>query len=86
MSDAFAAKLGYSKALGSALIKLHAENLNATDMDWLYSTFRNSHPTLIERLAAIGWEQEGRADEKKSSDESDAKVGPKEQIKKAETT
>ena len=40
--------------LGRALISLHAENLSTVWVDWLYSAYHHSHPTLTERLKALG--------------------------------
>ena len=39
--------------LGKALITLHVENLSTVWVDWLYSAYHHSHPTLTERLKAI---------------------------------
>src|ERR1700742_4318887 len=39
--------------LGSALVKLHVENLSTVWVDWLYSAYHHSHPTLTERLKAL---------------------------------
>lgn len=49
-ADAFAMKLGHSKELGKALIKLNVDNLGFPVYDWLYSAFNHSHPTLLQRL------------------------------------
>lgn len=54
-ADEFAARLGYTAKLGSALIKLQVQNLSNMDADWLYSSYHHSHPILIERLRAINW-------------------------------
>ena len=40
--------------LGRALVGLHAENLSTVWVDWLYSAYHHSHPTLTERLKALG--------------------------------
>ncbi|KAI0301353.1 metalloendopeptidase [Russula brevipes] len=40
--------------LGRALISLHVENLATVWVDWLYSAYHHSHPTLTERLKALG--------------------------------
>lgn len=40
--------------LGRALVSLHAENLSTVWVDWLYSAYHHSHPTLTERLKALG--------------------------------
>ncbi|KAI9438345.1 peptidase family M48-domain-containing protein [Lactarius indigo] len=40
--------------LGRALVRLHVENLSTVWVDWLYSAYHHSHPTLTERLKALG--------------------------------
>ncbi|KAJ2913084.1 hypothetical protein MD484_g7336, partial [Candolleomyces efflorescens] len=49
--------------LGRALISLHVKNLSTVWVDWLYSAYHHSHPTLTERLK--GLEQFQAAKEKK---------------------
>ncbi|EJD00304.1 uncharacterized protein FOMMEDRAFT_22167 [Fomitiporia mediterranea MF3/22] len=39
--------------LGRALTTLHVKNLSTIWVDWLYSAYHHSHPTLLERLRAI---------------------------------
>ncbi|KAJ6589031.1 peptidase family M48-domain-containing protein [Mycena capillaripes] len=39
--------------LRRALITIHVKNLSTVWVDWLYSTYHNSHPTLTERLKEI---------------------------------
>ena len=39
--------------LGTALITLHVKNLSTVWVDWLYSAYHHSHPTLTERLKAL---------------------------------
>jgi len=39
--------------LGRALITIHVENLSTVWVDWLYSAYHHSHPTLTERLKAL---------------------------------
>ncbi|KAF8321210.1 hypothetical protein DL93DRAFT_2051713 [Clavulina sp. PMI_390] len=39
--------------LARALITLHVENLSTVWVDWLYSAYHHSHPTLTERLKAM---------------------------------
>ncbi|KAM6494009.1 Peptidase family M48 domain containing protein [Amanita muscaria] len=39
--------------LGKALITLHVKNLSTVWVDWLYSAYHHSHPTLSERLKAL---------------------------------
>jgi STE24 endopeptidase len=50
--------------LGRALVSLHVENLSTVWVDWLYSAYHHSHPTLTERLKAIG-EYSGEGSESK---------------------
>lgn len=56
-ADAYAVKLDYAHELGTALIGIHKENLSAVDVDWLYSSYHRSHPTLPERLKALEWSE-----------------------------
>lgn len=55
-ADEFACSLGpsYAAQLSSALIKLQNQNLSSPWVDWLYSAWNHSHPTLLERLSAMG--------------------------------
>ncbi|TFK71002.1 metalloendopeptidase [Pluteus cervinus] len=39
--------------LGRALTALHVKNLSTVWVDWLYSAYHHSHPTLTERLKAL---------------------------------
>ncbi|KAJ1644008.1 zinc metalloprotease [Coemansia asiatica] len=52
-ADAFSKKLGFSKPLASALVKLQIENKGIMNPDPLYSAYHYSHPPLVERLNAI---------------------------------
>lgn len=52
-ADQFAAEQGFSKYLKSALVALHKENLSSLVVDKIYSAKEYSHPTVVERLAAI---------------------------------
>ncbi|CAG7830326.1 unnamed protein product, partial [Allacma fusca] len=52
-ADQFAVELGYGKDLKSSLIKLNKDNLGFPISDPLYSAWHHSHPTLLQRLAAI---------------------------------
>lgn len=52
-ADEFAQKLGYSKQLSQALIKLNLDNLGFPVHDWLYSAWNHSHPTLLQRMHRI---------------------------------
>lgn len=54
-ADQYGASLNYAQDLGSSLVVIHKENLSAMDVDWLYSNYHRSHPTLTERLRALGW-------------------------------
>lgn len=45
--------------LGKALITLHVENLSTVWVDWLYSAYHHSHPTLTERLKALEGYRQG---------------------------
>ncbi|KAH9934007.1 peptidase family M48-domain-containing protein [Epithele typhae] len=51
LSEAKMADMG--DRLGRALIALHVENLSTVWVDWLYSAYHHSHPTLTERLRAL---------------------------------
>ncbi|CAN3366899.1 CAAX prenyl protease 1 [Diutina catenulata] len=52
-ADKFAKDLNYGESLVRGLIKLDKDNLTTIDGDWLYSSYYNSHPLLLERLSAI---------------------------------
>ncbi|KAG6833348.1 hypothetical protein H0H87_008524 [Tephrocybe sp. NHM501043] len=39
--------------LGRALITIHVKNLSTVWVDWLYSAYHHSHPTLTERLRGL---------------------------------
>jgi STE24 endopeptidase len=52
-ADAYSAKAAGPEALASALIKLNRENASNLWPHRLYSAWYYSHPTLVERLAAI---------------------------------
>ncbi|KAJ3841940.1 peptidase family M48-domain-containing protein [Lentinula raphanica] len=47
--------------LGRALITLHVKNLSTVWVDWLYSAYHHSHPTLTERLKGLESFQAKRA-------------------------
>lgn len=53
-ADAYALKLGYASTLRSALIKLSVKNLGGFNVDPWYSAWNHSHPSLVERLHALG--------------------------------
>ncbi len=53
-ADRFAAEATSPEALSSALVRLNRENASNLWPHGLYSSWYYSHPTLVERLAAIG--------------------------------
>lgn len=61
-SDAYAKELGYSDPLSKALINLQIKNLSTMNVDPLYSSYHYSHPTLAERLNALGYKNEKKKD------------------------
>lgn len=52
-ADEYATKLGLKNNLQDGLIKVYNNNLNSPCVDWLYSMYYYTHPTLIERLTNI---------------------------------
>lgn len=54
-ADAYAKALGYTQQLSRALINLQIKNLSTMNVDPLYSAYHYSHPTLAERLHALGY-------------------------------
>jgi|LauGreDrversion4_2_1035121.scaffolds.fasta_scaffold365980_1 STE24 endopeptidase len=44
----------YREALGRGLIKIHVKNASNLNPDSFFAALYFSHPTLIERLAALG--------------------------------
>uniref|UniRef100_A0A0R3RK01 CAAX prenyl protease n=1 Tax=Elaeophora elaphi TaxID=1147741 RepID=A0A0R3RK01_9BILA len=52
-ADRFSEKLGYGCDLRKALIKLGKDNLVLPIDDPLYSMFNHSHPSVLERIAAL---------------------------------
>jgi STE24 endopeptidase len=52
-TDEFAADLNKGPQLARALIKIMNENLASPHNDWLYSMYKHSHPTLVERLSRL---------------------------------
>ncbi|BFZ55648.1 zinc metalloprotease [Savitreella phatthalungensis] len=60
-ADAFAKDLGKGDELCQALVKLQVKNLSTMDPDPWFSAYHHSHPTLTERLRAVGY----KAGEKK---------------------
>jgi len=79
-ADEFAQKLGYSTELARSLIKLQIQNLSTMDADWMYASYHFSHPILSERLGALGWYGDSKADasEKESKDEKVAQASGRE--------
>lgn len=65
-ADEYAKYQGYGNALATALIKLRTGNLKEMDTDWLYSAYNHSHPTLPERLSALGYVSEEKISDIKS--------------------
>lgn len=59
LSDEKMADMG--ERLGRALIALHVKNLSTVWVDWMYSAYHHSHPTLTERLKALETFQNRRA-------------------------
>ena len=55
-ADDFAKKQGMAKELGQSLVSMHINNLSNMSPDPLYATWNYSHPTLLERLDALGVE------------------------------
>lgn len=53
-ADRFAKSLHKAADLRSALVKLNLDNLGFPVHDSLYSKWRHSHPTLLQRLDALG--------------------------------
>jgi len=52
-ADEFSAKLGYSRLLQTALIKMTTDNLSLPINDWLYSMVNHSHPPVPERIESL---------------------------------
>ncbi|VDK77844.1 unnamed protein product [Litomosoides sigmodontis] len=52
-ADRFSNKLGYGHELRNALIKLGKDNLILPIDDPIYSMFNHSHPSVLERIAAL---------------------------------
>lgn len=53
-ADAFAKDLGYAHQLRAGLVAISTENKGDLNPDSLYSAYHHSHPTLVERLKALG--------------------------------
>ncbi|CAN3365659.1 CAAX prenyl protease 1 [Diutina catenulata] len=54
-ADQYAKDRGYGDELCSGLIKMYSHNLKGIDTDWLYSMYCYKHPSLLERLDALGY-------------------------------
>ncbi|KAG8934708.1 hypothetical protein FRC02_009410 [Tulasnella sp. 418] len=52
-ADEKAREASMAGRLKRALVALHVENLSTVWVDWMYSTYHHSHPTLLERLKAM---------------------------------
>ena len=52
-ADSFAVKWGYGKDLRTGLAKISKDNNIDLNPDPLYSTFNNTHPTVLQRVEAI---------------------------------
>ena len=52
-ADQYSVDNGYGAYLHSGLIAIHVNNSGCLNPDWLYETVHYTHPSLIERLAAI---------------------------------
>lgn len=52
-ADKFAFRLGYARELRTALLKLYADNLVFPVTDRCYSSWHDSHPTMIDRLERL---------------------------------
>ncbi|CCH61824.1 hypothetical protein TBLA_0F02850 [Henningerozyma blattae CBS 6284] len=57
-ADAYAKSLKFTHHLSRALINLQIKNLSTMNVDSLYSSYHYSHPTLAERLSALGYVSE----------------------------
>uniref|UniRef100_UPI00358DE75C CAAX prenyl protease 1 homolog isoform X2 n=1 Tax=Myxine glutinosa TaxID=7769 RepID=UPI00358DE75C len=53
-ADQFARGMGHGKHLLAALLRLNATNLGFPEADPLYSIWHHTHPTLLERIRALG--------------------------------
>lgn len=52
-ADAFAVRMNLGNQLKRALLKISQNNLTFPVDDWLFTTFNNDHPTLLERIQYI---------------------------------
>uniref|UniRef100_A0A8C4N779 CAAX prenyl protease n=1 Tax=Eptatretus burgeri TaxID=7764 RepID=A0A8C4N779_EPTBU len=57
-ADQFARGMGHGKHLLAALLRLNATNLGFPEADPLYSIWHHTHPTLLERIRALGGKKE----------------------------
>jgi STE24 endopeptidase len=77
-ADKFALDLGYKAELAQALIKLQIKNLSSMDADFFYSAYHHSHPILTERLKALGWTGDEKAEFKNQDSGKAVKAGDRE--------
>lgn len=52
-ADKFAYENGYAEPMVKSLVKIYKENKANLNPDWMYSMFNHTHPTLLQRVAAI---------------------------------
>ena len=57
LADAYSTKHGGGDDLIKGLVKIYQENKSEIYPDWMYSMFKRTHPTLMERVEAIHKEQ-----------------------------
>ena len=62
-ADRYGSELGGRANLRNALLKLVEENSSFPLSHPLYVFFYHSHPPILERLKALGFEEESEADE-----------------------
>lgn len=65
-ADKFASDLGYTNEIASGLIRLDKKNLTNTTNDWLYALYNVTHPNLVERLTAVGYDPSKAETEEKN--------------------
>ena len=61
-----------AKKEAQALIKLQIKNLSSMDADFFYSSYHYSHPILTERLKALQWTGEKKAEFKNNPEKDTA--------------
>ena len=52
-ADEFALRFKHGDNLIRALVKIFKENKGDIDPDWLYSSVKHTHPTLLQRVARM---------------------------------